>query len=336
MSEKAVNYFFVINPNAGRRREQKKLRESIFKACEEAGVTFTVYETVKAGDGGDFMLRTAERLLGECGSAGSLPELRFYFCGGDGTVLESANSFMKLPEELRGGKVLVGILPVGTGNDFLRNFGAARDFLDISRQIKGQAVRTDLLEYRTVTEGADGVASDVKYCANMFNIGFDCQTVVKVNSLRGKPFMTKNSAYTIGVAITLIRMPHTKLKVTFDDGEVREGRFLLALAGNGAYCGGGYFAASEAKTDDGLIDVIMVNPLGRLKFISIVGKYKKGKLLGTKLADEILYFRKCRSVRFESASETDICVDGEIERFLSVDISAVPEKFYFIVPEQNG
>jgi diacylglycerol kinase family enzyme len=337
MADPSVKCYFVVNPNAGTRREQEKISAGIVSACGGGGVDHQVYSTVRAGDGGDFMLRTVKAKFDECGGdAERMPEMRFYFAGGDGTVLESANAFMKLPEELRGGKVAVGIIPVGTGNDFLRNFGTEKDFLDISRQLKGSQTLVDLLEYdRTYTAG-DGSEETVKsYCANMFNIGFDCQTVVKVNELRGRPYMTKKTAYSVGVALTLVKLPHTELKVTFDDGEVKEGRFLLSLAANGAYCGGGFYAASEASPDDGLIDVIIAKPMGRLKFVSMVGSYKKGKLLGTPKGDKLLYFRKCRSVIFTPKEETDLCVDGEIERFREIRVTALPEAFRFIVPEKD-
>jgi diacylglycerol kinase family enzyme len=240
---------------------------------------------------------------------------------------------MKLPEELRNGKVAAGIIPVGTGNDFLRNFGTEKEFLDIDRQLKGNTVYVDLMRYERSTTDENGISECItSYGANMFNIGFDCQVVVKVNELRGRPLMNKSFAYPIGVAITLIKLPHTRLKVTFDDGSEYEGKYLLTLAANGSYCGGGFYAASQARPDDGIIDVMMIDPMGRLKFISIVGKYKKGKLLGTPLADKILKLKKCRSVKIEAADEKELCVDGEIERFRAVNIESVPGAFCFIVP----
>ncbi|MBO5076072.1 MAG: hypothetical protein J5584_00555 [Clostridia bacterium] len=315
-----IKYFFVINPNAGRRREQKRLHANIVKACEAAGADFEIYDTECAGDGGEYMISAVNALLeGENADPGL--SLRFYFGGGDGTVLESANAYMALPEELRrSGRVAVGILPVGTGNDFLRNFGTAKDFLNIDRQLAAEARDVDLIAYGG------------KYCANMFNIGFDCQVVVRVNHNHGKAFMTKNLAYPLGVVHTLRKFPHTYLRVSFDNGEEFKGKFLLTLVSNGSYCGGGFYAASKARPDDGLLDVLMVDPITRRQFISMVGKYKKGKLLGTKLGDSISTLRKCRSVTIESPEETDICVDGEVERFTKVTMTNVPAAFRFLVP----
>ena len=201
--ENAVNYF-IINPVAGRRYERKKIRKNIGKALAASKTENHVYETKRAGDGADFMLRTAAE------SAGRAEELRFYFCGGDGTVMEAAGAFMKLPEELRK-RAAVGIIPIGTGNDFIRNFGGAKAFLDIGRQLRGEAVGADLMRFTR-----DG---EVSYGANMFNIGFDCQVVKKVNEMRDRPFMTQKTAYPAGVVHTLVKYPHTELSLEFDSGE---------------------------------------------------------------------------------------------------------------------
>ena len=100
MEHLSVNYYFIVNPNAGTRREQRKLLNSISSGCKASGAEYTLYETSCAGDGGDFMLRTASEQLSACsGDPEKMPQLRFYFAGGDGTVLESANAFMKLPED---------------------------------------------------------------------------------------------------------------------------------------------------------------------------------------------------------------------------------------------
>ncbi|MBR7063249.1 MAG: hypothetical protein IKI42_09475 [Clostridia bacterium] len=315
-----TKYFFVINPYAGRRREQKRLHESIVKACGAASADYEIYDTVCSGDGGEFMISAVNSLL-EGENADPELSLRFYFGGGDGTVFEAANAYMALPEELRrSGRIAVGVLPVGTGNDFLRNFGTAKDFLDIDRQLKAEARDVDLIAYGG------------KYCANMFNIGFDCQVVVRVNKHHGKAFMTKSLAYPLGVAHTLIKFPHTQLRIAYDNGEEFKGKFLLTLVANGSYCGGGFDAASEARPDDGILDVLMVDPITRRQFISMVGKYKKGKLLGTKLGDSVCTLRKCRYVTIEAPEETDICVDGEIERFTKLTMTSVPGAFRFLVP----
>lgn len=180
----------------------------------------------------------------------------------------------------------------------------------------------------------DAISFNNRYAANMLNIGFDCQVVKKVNELRGHFLMRKGLAYPVGVALTLIRHPHTRLKLTFDDGETYEGRFLLSFIANGCYCGGGFKSASEARQDDGLLDVMMVKPISRTRFISLVGKYKKGTLLGTRVAEKYIVYKQCKSVTVEAAEYADVCIDGEVEPFGKLQIQAEPQVFYFSVPSQ--
>jgi diacylglycerol kinase family enzyme len=229
---------------------------------------------------------------------------------------------MALPEAYRKGRVSVGVIPIGTGNDFIRNFGKAADFMDIHAQLNGTPVQVDAISFNQ------------RYAANMLNIGFDCQVVKKVEELRGNFFMRKGIAYPIGVACTLLRFPHAQIKLTFDDGEIYEGRFLLSFVANGCYCGGGFKSASEAKQDDGLLDVMMVKPISRLKFISLIGKYKKGTLLGTRAAKKYILYKQCKSVTVEAVAGEDVCIDGEVEPFGKLQIQAEQKVYYFSVPSQ--
>lgn len=313
-----MQHIFIMNPNAGRRQAQAKLRAQIKQICTEMQVIYQIYETKCKEDGAAQMVRVVQALE----EKGETAEVRFYFCGGDGSVLEAVNGFKSLPESWQQGRVSVGIIPIGTGNDFIRNFGTNRDFLDIRKQLQGKSIRVD------------AICFNHRYAANMLNIGFDCQVVKKVNQLRGNFFMRQGLAYPIGVAHTLIRHPHTQLKLTFDDGQVHEGRFLLSFIANGCYCGGGFKSASEARQDDGLLDVMMVRPVSRTRFISLVGKYKKGTLLGTRVAEKYILYKQCKSVTIEAVDSTDVCIDGEVEPFGRLQVEAVSHAFYLSVPSK--
>lgn len=95
-----MRHIFMMNPNAGRRKEQAKLKTAIKAACEEANASYEIYETKCKNDGMAQMIRVVEALE----AAGDTEtQLRFYFCGGDGSVLEAANGFLALPEAYRNG-----------------------------------------------------------------------------------------------------------------------------------------------------------------------------------------------------------------------------------------
>lgn len=321
---KNIRHYFIINPNSGRKKETARNRANIEKVCTEKRVTYTVYETKCKNDGGEYLHRVVEEYLNENrGKDDFCDILRFYFCGGDGFVYEAANAFMTLPESARKGLVEIAAIPVGTGNDFIRNFGKEKDFLNIEKQLEGKPVLVDVMTFND------------RYAANMFNIGFDCQVVKKVESLRGKFFMFKSIAYIIGLVITLVRYPHGEFTMTFDDDEKHSGRFLLTFIANGCYCGGGFKSASKAFTDDGILDVMIVNPISRLKFIRMVGSYKNGTLLDGDGYKSFSYFRKCKSVTLENPDGIDVCIDGEIERFTKVTMGVINKALIFSVPSNE-
>ena len=115
-----MRHIFVVNPNAGQSRGLAQLQEQILAAGKKMGVRVEIYETKAAGDGEAFVKRT-------CRQKAPDERIRFYACGGDGAVHEMANGVYGFDN------VEMGCIPLGTGNDFIRNFGSAKDFLDIER-----------------------------------------------------------------------------------------------------------------------------------------------------------------------------------------------------------
>ena len=85
--------------------------------------------------------------------------------------------------------------------------------------------------------------------------------------------------YLAAVALVLKEMPLSRQQVFLDGERVPQETFLLTAIANGSYCGGGFNAASKAILNDGYLDVLLVDPINRRKFLSLVGMYKKGTLL---------------------------------------------------------
>ena len=74
---------------------------------------------------------------------------------------------------------------MGTGNDYIRNYGTATDFLDMERQLTGTSVSSDLIRYDAEYNGV----TTSGYCANMFNIGFDCNVVDMTARVKNWPLV---------------------------------------------------------------------------------------------------------------------------------------------------
>ena len=209
---------------------------------------------------------------------------------------------------------------MGTGNDFVRNFGGKKRFLELEHITDGKEITIDLIK-----------ANDY-ICANMINIGFDASVVTRVEQLRSLPFMGHSIAYTVGLVIQLLRFPKEQMRMSVN-GESFDRRFLLTYIANGQYCGGGYRSASKAKLDDGLLDVMSVNPLSRLQFVGLVGSYKKGTLLDNEKLKHLYQFYKIETITFEKDTPFEACLDGEMCPFTKLSISVMKNAMRLRIPK---
>lgn len=315
-----MKYVFIINPNSGRKNARQKLQSELTAAAQKLGLDYELYFTKGPKD-----CRKYARELCMKNAAGG-EKLRIYGCGGDGTVNELVNGVYGFEN------VEIGVIPMGTGNDYIRNYGKVSDFLDLENQMRGKSRTSDLIKYRaeyegTITEG---------YCANMFNIGFDCNVVDMTDTVKNWPLISGPLAYLISVAIILIKKKGANLRIEFADGRVEDGPLLLTSVANGCYCGGGVKGAPECKLDDGLMDVTVIDNVSRSFFISMFPSYKKGTHLGKKKIIEggMLRYTKEKTLTITANNESmRLCTDGEITTQKKVEFCIVKNAVRFIVPE---
>ncbi len=301
-----MKYSFLINPVSGKGGHGDELAKSIKTECEARSLDHEIYFTTGVGSAFEYVKEFAEKYPKE--------KISFFACGGDGTLGEVVNGVMASEGRER---LCVGVIPVGTGNDFVRNFSEG-DFSDIGAQIDGSDIKIDLIS-------CNGI-----FCVNMVNIGFDCEVVCKKASLQRNKMIPSKLAYIIGLAITLIRKPGVKCRISLDGGEYEDKELLLTTFGNGEYCGGGFHSNPESRINNGKINALTVNNISRRKFVSIVGSYKKGTHLVHK---DLLQSTLNESLCIDFYSPTNISVDGEVikvEKHLSM--CAVKEAVNFILP----
>ena len=106
-----MQHYFLINPAAGKGNLYRHLDGEIRTYCDQKEIDYEIYYTKGVGDAEDYIRRACEKNGGE---------LRFFACGGDGTLNEAANGVAGFNH------ASVGVIPTGTGNDFVRNFTHAR------------------------------------------------------------------------------------------------------------------------------------------------------------------------------------------------------------------
>ena len=251
---------FIVNPKAGKGRGREKFIKEIEAASKKTGVAVEVYSTRAVGDGEAL----AAQLAREAEARGE--ETRIIACGGDGTLNEVLNGAM------RHDHVAIGVVPIGTGNDFCRNFPEAGDFLDIEAQLTGTVMACDAIRYSGMLDGR----VQTRYCANMFNIGFDCNVVDLTAKLKTYPLLAGSMAYLMAVLCILIKKKGADLRVELDGEICEDGPVLLTALANGSFCGGGVKSAPVARLDDGLMDVNIIYNVSRMEFLSKFPAYSKG------------------------------------------------------------
>ena len=307
--EKTMKYCFIVNPAAGKSKGKAELEDRIKKACENRGVDATVYYTKCVGDAGEYIASFCNEHKDE--------NIRFFACGGDGTLCEAVNGLMRANANDRAS---LGVIPVGTGNDFVRNFENSTAFFDIDAQLDAELVDIDL------------ISCNDTYVINMVNIGFDCQVVVKTSEFKRKAFVPSKLAYICGLIVTLIKKPGAKFNASSEKKQGEEKTLLLATFANGSFCGGGFHSNPNASLHDGKINALFVNDVSRTRFISLVGSYKKGTHLDGS-NDDILSEETSQRYEIKFAEPTNVSVDGEIIKTDRLELACIPNAVKFLMPK---
>ena len=306
-----MKYYFITNPAAGKKNVTEELFSNITKVCEEKGVSYEIYRTKCAGDATDFV-------KGVCEANADGDELCFFACGGDGTLNEVASGTVDYPF------ASVGLIPRGTGNDFVRNFTDPSIFLDVSSQLDGSTHTVDILR------------CNEKYSVNMINIGFDCEVVKRMVRIKRSPLVPSKLAYIFALVITMIKKPGVKVKIKKADGNENDMSLLLTTFANGCFCGGGFRSNPYAELRDGKINALFVNNVSRLKFLMLVSSYKKGTHIVPK-NEKILSSTTCESFELHFPASQSISIDGElheVDKILKID--AIRGALRFRIPAGSG
>jgi diacylglycerol kinase (ATP) len=184
--------------------------------------------------------------------------------GGDGTVHEVVNGLMMVPRERR---PRLGIVPVGSGNDFASAIGVSnRPDLALRQALSGKPHPVDV---GRVTAG--GGRSE--YWTNAIGIGFD--TLVTINSRR-IPLFQGFAVYFAAVLQTILfNYVPFRLKVKTEQ-DAWESDLLMLVLCNGGREGGGFYVAPHARPDDGLLSFVGVNRISRLKMLMTIPRFLNG------------------------------------------------------------
>ena len=300
-----MKHVFIINPSAGKNDSRQRIYTMAEALREKHGLDVRCMLTASVGHAA-----TLARGLAESGE-----EVRLYACGGDGTVNEVANGIAGYAN------AAMTCIPIGTGNDFLKNFGADYEkFLDAENLWNGETQALDLID------------CNGKYCLTIACTGIDARIAESVHEFGASPMLSGRGSYLASVAVNfLFHKIGRRWRVTLDD-EVIEDTFALVSMCNGRYYGGGSTPVPEARMTDGVLHTVLVKNVSKARFATLFGGYSAGDY--KKLPQDIIRVSTAKLVRIE-ALEGDLttCLDGESMHSQCVTLKLADKKVNFFAPK---
>lgn len=229
-------------------------------------------------------------------------------CGGDGTVLEVLNG-------LAGTSTALAVLPIGSGNDFIKPLGIPRDLHAAVRLLHDGAVRRIDL----------GRAGDTCF-GNGLGIGFDARVAIETRHfprLRGFPL------YLAALWRAVWRYRPCPMRVEMD-GKTLEGRFLMLAVANGRCLAANFWLTPQAEMDDGLFDLCLVRAMPLPVFFYHLPKVTRGRHIHLRE----VYMARARHVVVESATPLPVHADGEIlsEGTTRLEVEILPKAVGVLCP----
>jgi YegS/Rv2252/BmrU family lipid kinase len=219
--------------------------------------------------------------------------------GGDGTVNEVATGLLEAGEH----DTVLGIMPLGTGNDAARIFGLEDPRRAWGALCGGQTRNIDVIEVREIGEGTPEVRYSLVYAAAGLAAEILEQTTTRVKRWAGR-----RACYTVGFLRALVRWRCPWMKVRCGGREYR-GRYTVVAASNAEWVGGGMMRLSPgARCDDGLLNVNLIPELSRWQALRSFPRLYRGTHLEIQGVD---YFA-ATELELGAVPESGIQVDGDV------------------------
>jgi YegS/Rv2252/BmrU family lipid kinase len=313
----------ILNPTAGNRRAGRA-RLQLQQALEASGVAFEIFTTERPNHASTLARRAAARF--DAVLAG----------GGDGTVQEVATGL------LDAGETPLGILPLGTGNDFAKLLGVPKRPADaIPALLDAEVIPVDAgaVQWRDAT--APQRVHEAIFI-NAVGVGFDALVAAEVDRLK---LFRGISGYVAGVwkALRLWEQPEAEVRRAFvpagveedEEAPLYQGPFFLAAVSNGVSVGGGFRLTPNARIDDGLLDLCLVEgPLSFARIVTLLPKAVAGRHLG----EPEVTVERVERLALRLSAGVPIHVDGEVltRSAVDVEVEVRPGAFRMLRPRTDA
>ena len=296
-----MTHLFIINPAAGSRDRTKQYSQSIHEICGRRGLDYRIEVSGAPGE--------CTRIAREAAVSGE--KYRIYACGGDGTLNEVVAGAAGFDN------VAVTVFSGGSGNDFVKLFSEPEAFFRLERLLDAEEATFDLIKCND------------DFSINICSVGLDARIGTDVANYKRIPLLSGFRAYAVSTVVNVIRgiAQHYIVEV---NGEVIDKDLTMICICNGQYYGGGFHPVPEADPTDGLLDVLLIDKVSRLKVAQVIGKYKDGRY--KELPKLVRHFKTDRVV-IRCDRPNAVSLDGELRVSDVVDIRIAEEKIRFFYPK---
>lgn len=318
MSTKADKWLIVVNVFAASKRAGSVWKKAA-SLLDEVGVAYHVSFTGSPDNAMTLSYKAAQ--------AGYR---KFVAVGGDGTVHDVLNgiaTYAAQTECVVISDFTLAVLPLGSGNDWVKSAGVPRDLQQAVRLIvEGRTAKQDVV--RVCALGEDGEVLSETYMANVAGVGLDARVCEIVNrkkeqGRRGRYLYVSALLYCIRHRVPV------KAKVICDGVEIFDGKYLSMSFGTGKYSGGGMRQTPLAVMDDGLLDVVIIPDIS----MWVIAKKVPKLFTGTFHEVDVLTQARCREVvvmPYGNADAEPIEVDGEVMGRVPVRMTVLPDQIKII------
>jgi len=298
-----VKHVFIINPAAGKSDSRQKIYDMAEHLRQEHGQEVECILTRRQG-------HAIEKARELCQSG---EELRFYACGGDGTANEVANGIIGYDN------AAMTVIPIGTGNDFLKNFGDKAELFHDAENLWDSPVQE-----------MDAIDVNGRIALTIACSGIDARVAADVHKYSESPLLDGKSSYVYALMMNFIFKGITSRWTVELDGVAQEGEFALVAVCNGRYYGGGFMPMAEAKMDDGVLNTLVIKGVNRVTFAKLVVPYSKGKYY---TLGDVAQGSTPGEIHIHSEKNDIVtCLDGECITNSDVTIRLCEKKLRFFGP----
>jgi len=222
--------------------------------------------------------------------------------GGDGSINEGVNGYFDANSELRE-KVILGVYPAGSGNDFSKSLGVGNDLEQLLLLVKNASFKkidVGLMHFNNVDN-----TPGKRYFINIADIGIGGYVANKISD--SKKRLGADFTYTKALIQSFFKYKKQKVQLTSKDYNW-SGKMMSICMANGKYFGSGMCIAPDASLTDGKMQLVIIGEVSLYDYLKNIPKIKKGHKVVHKEI-EYSFAEKCEITAMDNPCPIDM--DGE-------------------------